>query len=304
MIQFFSFWKEPVWKDENPLGDMVRFEDDLKRVPLYDAISGHAHTPFIAWEAAGPGDNTKPPYTGLTTKDIVSGSLDAYIQSYAREVRAYGKPVFLVPVGGEMNGNYTYNTSPLMNPTLTYDDFRQAWRRVVGIFREEGVTNAAFVWVPQVSPPNPADWGHDPRWRDFYPGDDWVDWCGGVWFDNGPVEWIDPYYQFAVDHGKPFCLESWGVRHGIYTPEQSVEWLREMFDYFEVHSAIKMILYFYRNASSWDDTLPHATLYNGQVNYAVNVNDSDHRLLTDPRYRQVFRERISTPRYISTITGG
>lgn len=294
IVQRFGLW---FGQDGSP----VMLENDLAVVRLYNAIAGHAHVPFITWEARTGYGNTTAGYAGITTKSVVSGQLDGYIRAYAQAITAYGRPIFLTPIGAEMNGGYTYNTSPLVNPSLTHHEYVEAWRRVVRIFREEGATNAAWVWVPQVSPPNPADWGHDPRWRDFYPGDDSVDWCGGVWFDNGPVNWIDSYYQFAVDHQKPYCHQSWGVRHGNFTPAQSLKWLEEMFDYFEAHVQVKMVLYFNVNASSLERPGERTTLYNGQVSYRKDVNDSDHRLITDARYRQVFRERIGSSRYLAEI---
>jgi hypothetical protein len=50
--------------------------------------------------------------------------------------------------------------------------YRNAWRRIVRIFRLEGATNVLWVWCP-----NQNFSGRFP-FRQYYPGDKWVDWAG------------------------------------------------------------------------------------------------------------------------------
>jgi beta-mannanase len=58
---------------------------------------------------------------------------------------------------GNSNGNYP-------------GDFVAAWRHVVDVFRDQGATNATWVWCPNVAGSTTFDMG------ELYPGDDYVDW--------------------------------------------------------------------------------------------------------------------------------
>ena len=217
---------------------------------------------------------------GITTKDIASGALDEYIRQYARDLKAYADPVLVRLFGGEFNGSWSYGQSPRANPSLTPSDFVSAWRRVVDIFRQVGVPNVSWAWIPNVFPPTPVDYV-DPNIDAYYPGDDYVDWAGADIYSGALPSWLDPIYSFAVAHTKPVFVAEWGLRHeGGGTPQQEQAWLGAMFDYFENHPGIKAINYFNYNSRPdngipWDGS--HAVyLYGGQVNYLPNVNDTDY----------------------------
>ena len=125
-------------------------------------------------------------------------------------------------------------------------------------------------------------------------------------YDVGPPSWLDPVYEFASQHSKPFFLAEWGVRHdgsGL-SPAQERAWMATMFDYFESHPQIKAISYFnYKNNLDPNPTSAgHVTLYDGQVNYVPDVSDHDQRLIAGgDDIRALFASRIANPRYISTL---
>src|SRR5438093_7412904 len=61
--------------------------------------------------------------------------------------------------------------SPLANPRLTTEDFVQAWRRVVDIFRAVGATNVSWAWVVNSYPADPSlQPGIDANIGAYYPG--------------------------------------------------------------------------------------------------------------------------------------
>jgi hypothetical protein len=241
---------------------------------------------------------------GLTVKDIENGTADSYIRAYARDVRNFGKPVLITPFVAEFNGTWWWAVSPGANPGLTTDDFVQAWRRVVDIFRAVGANNVSWAWVVN-SYPQPTDEPVSAYW----PGDDYVDWVGADIYDVSPPHWLDGPYGLAVAHHKPFFIGEFGIRHefSILTTTQQQGWLASMFDYFASHDDVKAISYFnycYRPGAvsvKWD---PARTVYldNGQVNYQPNVNDLDSRLLAGgPDTQALFARLISSPRYVSAI---
>ena len=113
--------------------------------------------------------------THASVAAIAAGQYDAYLISYAKAVRLYGKPVIL-SFGHEMNGTwdswgYTH-TSPVT--------FVAAWRHIVDIFRAHGARNVTWMWTVNIIKtkngeiPNPAPW---------WPGRSYVNWVG-----------IDAYY--------------------------------------------------------------------------------------------------------------
>lgn len=242
-----------------------------------------------------------------TPKDIAAGKSDGYIKQYARDVKNYGKPLFIQPLCGEFNGNWDTSCSPKVNPDLTSDDFVNAWQRVVDIFRQEGVTNVAWVWAPAVPlPPASGDWGWDPSWWAYYPGDSYVDWIGAHQDGWGEPNWIYPLNQFGIDHHKPLMV-IFAIRHQLSgrSRAQWINWLAGMFDYFKSHPQIKAIIYTNIN---WHvgtpDRKDRVFLYDGKVSYVPNANDADRRLIAGGEdIRKLFSDQIADPRYISILVG-
>src|SRR6185437_11843947 len=106
---------------------------------------------------------------------IAAGWYDRYLVSYARAVRAYGRPVIL-SFGHEMNGWwYSWghrHTSPA--------DFVAAWQHIVTVFRDLRTDNVTWLWTVNIinksrGIADPAPW---------WPGSSYVTWIG-----------IDGYYH-------------------------------------------------------------------------------------------------------------
>jgi hypothetical protein len=289
-------WQQPA----QPGKPLVPFSDALSDVSKVRAVVGDQGLLHLEWNLAQSSQGNG----GLTVRDIRDGAADAYIRSYARDVRDYGKPVLITPFVAEFNGAWWWAVSPAMNPGLTTDDFVEAWRRVVDIFRAVGASNVSWAWVVN-SYPQPTD---EPV-RAYYPGDDYVDWVGADIYDVSPPSWLDGPYGLAAAHHKPVFIGEFGIRHefSVLTPQQQHAWLDAIFDYFESHPDVKAISYFnycYRPGAvhvPWD---PARSIYldNGQVNYVPDVNDLDSRLLAGgPETQALFARRISSPRYVSAI---
>jgi len=112
--------------------------------------------------------------TRISLAAIADGRYDAYLRSYAAQVRAFRDRVIL-SFGHEMNGDwYTWgwkHTSPRV--------FVAAWRHVVRVFRAAGAQNVSWLWTINVALSGiaapPAPW---------WPGSSYVTWVG-----------IDGYYR-------------------------------------------------------------------------------------------------------------
>ena len=134
-------------------------------------------------------------------KKLARGEHDDLIRALATWVKDLGKrPVFVRP-GYEFDG-WEWNH-------YNRKDYLASWRRVHSIFQEMGVENVAWVWQSK-------GWGSDQKILEkWYPGDEWVDWCGYSYFDNPDEEML----VFARRHNKPvFIAEATPVseKGGLY----------------------------------------------------------------------------------------
>jgi hypothetical protein len=118
---------------------------------------------------------TWEPRYGVTLQQINSGAHDAYIDEVARRIGAVGKRV-LIRFAHEMNGTWSW---PWVNQPPA--DYIAAWTRIVSRFRVLGVTNAEWVWSPNVIS------GSAPDFTPWYPGDAYVDWTGLDGYNWGSV---------------------------------------------------------------------------------------------------------------------
>lgn len=116
-------------------------------------VAAERRLPLISWQS-----NT------VSLEQIIAGSQDDYIRSWARGVRAFRRTVYLRPFP-EMNGNWNnWHGQP--------DLLVQAWRHIVRIFEAEGAFNASWVWSPNVTDEPRADWN---RMENYFPGNSYVD---------------------------------------------------------------------------------------------------------------------------------
>jgi cellulose synthase (UDP-forming) len=137
------------------------------------AIAQRGSIPEISWE---PWDYSKSVHTQpqYTLASIIHGHHNAYIRTWARGLRAYGRPV-LLRLAQEMNGNW-YPWSEATNGNRP-GQFVRAWRHVHDIFTSEHVTNVKWVWSPAA--------GTLAIRRSQYPGDAYVDVLGLSVFNGG-----------------------------------------------------------------------------------------------------------------------
>ncbi len=168
---------------------------------------------------------------GIPFGDIASGKYDTYIRTFARDVRAWGHPV-LIAIAPEMDGWW----SPWAvngEPGRTNLDFITGYRRIVDAFREEGVSNVAWVWSPNVQQPNsPSRYRHS----ELYPGDAYVTYMGLDGYNwgtskGGTWESFSQVFRYSYDglveiSTKPILLmEVASAEEG----GSKAAWIRDMF---------------------------------------------------------------------------
>ena len=135
----------------------------------------------------------------------------AQIVTWANRVKNVGQPIF-----------FTFNHEPEASTNLangTATDFIAAWRKVISVFRAQGVANAQYVWIMT----DYSFWINDRRKASlWYPGDAYLDHIGADaynWYTCRPgiinrwkslQEIIDPLRKFGLTHPtKGLMLPEW-----------------------------------------------------------------------------------------------
>ena len=127
-------------------------------------VAATGAVPVITWEPWNPANGVAQPAYALDR--ITAGDFTTYETAWAKQVKAYGKPVVL-RFAHEMNGNW-YPWSAQTNGN-TAGDYVAAWRQVRSMFSRQGVTNVTWSWSPNV-----PYTGSTPL-SSLYPGDAYVD---------------------------------------------------------------------------------------------------------------------------------
>jgi hypothetical protein len=205
-----------------------------------------------ALEAADVASGRIPAITwwGTRYSSILNGSQDALIRKHASELKSFGHPVFL-RWAAEMNGDWFAwgGTANGNDPAA----FVAAWRRIHDIFDSVGVTNVAWVWAPNAdSKPGGVDLASWNNWRNYYPGDDYVDWVGIDGYNRGGSYWqsfgdmFEPVYRDYAARKPIMIAESASVEDG----GSKSEWIRDAGAWIKTHRAVKALIWFDTNRSS------------------------------------------------------
>src|SRR5919201_465436 len=72
--------------------------------------------------------------------------------------------------------------------------FIAAWQRIRRIFDAAGAQNAVWVWCPNATNNPDVSWN---SWRNYYPGDKFVDWVGLDGYNWGTTQSWSRWQSFA-----------------------------------------------------------------------------------------------------------
>lgn len=232
---------------------------------------------------------------GIDHEVASSTRFDSRLKDLAGVIREFGQPV-LVRIGGEFNGWWN-GYHPFAYP--------QAFRKIVGMFREAGVTNAAFVWCYEPSAPGDFDEQNTQgRWK-WFPGDDVVDWYSIDWFNKedftGPLvggrQGREPtahgrsrkFLDLAVAHHKPVIIaESAPCRHDLSDPNQAEAAWREWFEpYFQILAERPEIKWFHLISYDWT-----------RASYFAQTGWKNNDFTANPTLLDRLIEELKKPRYL------
>jgi hypothetical protein len=119
--------------------------------------------PELTWEPMING-------VGIADSAITNGSYNSYLSQNARVVKNLGYPI-RISFAPEMNGDWT--PWAIGKHGNTAESHKAAFRHVVQMFRNEGVSNVQWIWAPNVYTP-----GALTPFSSMYPGDAYVDILG------------------------------------------------------------------------------------------------------------------------------
>ncbi len=220
-------------------------------------VAASGRTPLLTWEPWAPGSAAQPEFA---LARIAGGRFDGYIQSWARAIRAYGKPLYLRPMH-EMNGNW-YPWGGTVNGN-TPRDYVRAWRRIWTIFEREGATNVKWVWSPHAEDV-PA--GRRNAFERYYPGRRYVDvlaldgynW-GAEFPQNGGWRSFDEIFAAPYDRLAALGPQPIWIAETASAPEggDKAAWVRRMFASTSRYPRLRAIVWFHVDKErDWRATSP------------------------------------------------
>ncbi len=226
--------------------------------------------------------------------NINKGMFDADFRRWMQGAKRFGSPL-IAEYGVEANG-FWFPWNGLWNKgSGTYPDavssFREAYRRIIRIAREEGALNVRWVfhidpWDEPVEPWN--------RFEYYYPGDEWVDWVGvSVYGRQLPKDKYRPTFRYQMDwaYGRLMAITSKPVvvcEFGNVVEDGQEEWARAALSDIIAGRWPKVIGFSWWNAAFYNDP-------------ADPTRESDMRIEHSPGLPALFRSLVGEePRVLST----
>lgn len=187
------------------------------------------------------------PETKYSLQNIIDGKFDKALHQWAKDAKADGIQL-LADFAVEPNGDW-FGWSGVFNGGGTKDGYgdpnypdgperyRDAYRHIIDIFRDEGVNNITwfFHYNYESSPPN--EW-NQPKY--YYPGDNYIDWIGFSLYGAQTIDenWEDLKFSTqlqdysnsfnAINTHRPVALLEFGVTDGHPDGNKSA-WLQDAF---------------------------------------------------------------------------
>jgi hypothetical protein len=181
--------------------------------------------------------NDDPANMKISVRGIANGEQDAYIVSLAQAIRKTNIPVIFSPFH-EFNGDW-YQWGYCSRPNAptpagacyfktTPSQFKRAWIRMHNIFKQQGATNAIWLWQANQTGARP-----EVRLKPFYPGNAYVDWTGIVgyyyhknnWFSTFKTLFEPTIKEIKKFSKKPIIIPEMGMEPGKYRSKDIKDFL-------------------------------------------------------------------------------
>ena len=167
---------------------------------------------------------------GYATQQIIDGEADTYLNAYAQGVKSFGKEIWLRPFH-EANGDWYDWGIAKSGAGNTNQTLIGAWKHVVTIFRNQGVTNVKWVWTTNATNSGSA------TFTGWFPGDDWVDMVSIDGYNWGTAQswsswqsftqvFTPAYNALSISSNPLFIPEFSCSEHG----GNKAQWITDMFN--------------------------------------------------------------------------
>lgn len=229
--------KEVVWAQvDNEWTEGITFPKaavdavvDAGKIPL---ISMHPWRYFDRYEAD----------RYYTFQRLADGDFDYDLRRWAKAAKDFNWPL-MVEFAPEPNGDWFPWSGAFLDEDYVYgygngrasrgpEIYKDVYRRIINIFRSEGVRNVTWVFHV-VNGNRPAE-----AWNGmsaYYPGDDYIDWVGisiysaqyvGDYWDDF-TETLDEVYEdlAAITRTKPLAILEWGIIEDPYVRYKKADWI-------------------------------------------------------------------------------
>lgn len=238
-----------------------------------------------------------------TLKKILKGQFDQDFRNWARGARDFATPL-LVEVGTEMNGawfpwNGKWNGGGTKrgygDPRLADgpERFRDAYRRIISLMREQGADNIWWVFHVNNLDLPAKSWN---RFENYYPGDDYIDMIGVSVY--GALTPMDDWSNFRADMDliyprlvrlspeKSLALLEFGTTSGNKRGNQAV-WADNALADIVAGRWPRLVAFSWWNETWENDDIPR--------------HNTDMRVQANPALAQVFRTRLAAANVSDTL---
>ncbi|OGV37138.1 MAG: hypothetical protein A2X48_04825 [Lentisphaerae bacterium GWF2_49_21] len=192
---FDCIWSNSVKQPDDSFEQRLKIIDEIPNViPFMKVYTGD-------W---------KPGCPFLSADEILAGKHDQYFKNMAGYCKKYAKPM-MVSFNHEMNGDWFFYSELYKKEKTdwTAEKYIKIWRKIHGIFKDEGVTNVAFVWCPQMTGRPYKELNAQNSFKAYYPGDEYVDWIGPSFYNDVNHMYMDNLVKTYPS--KPIVLAEWGT---------------------------------------------------------------------------------------------
>jgi hypothetical protein len=218
--------------------------EDRTPIPELNVITGIGAQPILTLEPWQPGGGVDQPAYALSR--IAAGDFDAALDTWARNLAAWGQPIVL-RFGHEMNSDH-YPWSVGVNGNSAAD-FIAAWHHVRDRFSLGGAHNVSFMWCPD----SPGDGSADVAAA--FPGTDAVDLLcldGYNWGDGQGHTWKTPEDIFArgldqvraLDARHPIVIAETASVEGPRSGADKADWIHQLFNYLARQDRVAVVVWF------------------------------------------------------------
>jgi len=234
----------------------------------------------------------------FTMQNIIDGKFDKEIKKWAQDAKE-DDIALLIDFAVEMNGDW-FSWSGYFNGQGTKDQYgdpnyfdgaeryRDAYRHIIDIFREENVNNITWFFHADIHSIPEEEWN---KAKYYYPGDEYIDWIG-VSIYGAQDENIDYWESFSdilkersqsileISEEKPFAVLEFGVsdKNPLGTKE---EWLQDAFETILENKYIEFKAISYWN-ENWEEEDGSQALI--RIDSSAESLETFKKYIADPRF--------------------